>query len=79
MNAILKRYLIHLIDGTNIEVLENDETPYESSLINEYLHGENEFLLVLVGLEKEAYIPKKNILFVTYEGSDEGVDFGLIG
>lgn len=79
MNAILKRYLIHLIDGTNIEVLENDETPYESSLINEYLHGENEFLLVLVGLEKEAYIPKKNILFVTYEGSDEGVAFGLIG
>ena len=76
-NAMLKNYLIHLVDGTNIPVLENEDTPYEKSLVNEYLHGDSKYLNVSVGLEKEAYIPKKNILFVTYEGSKEGIDFDL--
>lgn len=76
-NAILKNFIIHLVDGTDIPVLENEDIPYEKSLVNEYLHGESDFLNVAVGLEKEAYIPKKNILFVTYEGSEEGIDFGL--
>lgn len=77
-SVILKNYLIHLVNGTKIPVLENENIPYEKSLINEYLHGESDFLNVVIGLEKEAFIPKKNILFVTYEGSEEGIDFDLI-
>lgn len=75
MNTFFNHYIIHLIDGTNIPVLDKEETPYKKSLVYEYLYGENEFMNVCVGLTVDAYIPKKNILFLTNEGITEGTEF----
>ena len=69
MNTMFNHFIIHLIDGTDIPLFERDDTPYKKSLINEFLHGENQFMNVYAGLTVDAYIPKKNILFIRYINS----------
>lgn len=62
----IQMYLVHLLDGTVIQVAEDYDLPAAEGLLGKYkIAGPDELLVFGDPISGFAYVPKKNIVFIS--------------
>ena len=59
-------YLLHLLDGSVIEVPEDYDLPMKKGLIGKYINSDpNEILIFGDAVSGFAYVPKRSIVYIS--------------
>ena len=63
---VYQMYVIHLLNGEKIRILEDYDLPVEEGLIGEFEKAPDNKLMVFGDMAGEIhYVPKKNIVFIS--------------
>jgi len=60
-----QEYFIHMNNGDVLRMIESYDLEWEKGIIYAFEESQKDFLYINVGLDDVAYVPKKNICFIT--------------